>query len=165
MSGRVAGVVLHASRRPLSLGGVVVKAVRGRKAWACLMVGAVLTAFGAGASAGVAGGRQEPRHPILWAGAEWKSFGSREKQAYLSGFIAGAAAEQALAVTAATGSTKDSAVPSGAIAKLREGKQLNFPFAPSVYGVQVDDYYWWTDHLGTPITDVMLSVNYQMRHP
>ncbi len=129
------------------------------------MVGAVVTAFSASVIAGVAGARQEPRHPVLWAGTEWKSFGSREKQAYLSGFVAGAAAEQALAKAAATGGTKDSAVPSGAIAKLREGKQLHFPYAPSVYAVQVDDYYWWTDHLGTPITDVMLSINRQMLHP
>ena len=156
-------MTLHASRRPLALAGVDVTTDRRRKAGAFLVVGTLVAAFSAGA--GVAKVRQEPHHPTLWAGAEWKSFGSREKQAYLSGFIAGAAAEQALATAAATGGTKDSAVSSGAIAKLREGKQLHFPYAASVYTVQLDDYYWWTDHLGRPIADVMLSVNRQMLNP
>jgi hypothetical protein len=48
---------------------------------------------------------------------------------------------------------------------LRGEKQLHFPYAPSVYAAQMDDYYWWTDHRGTPIVDVMISVNRQMLHP
>ena len=151
------------SPRRLALAGARVIADRGSTLRMYLMIVALAAAFSAGA--GVAKASQEPRHPTLWAGAEWKAFDSRQKQAYLSGFIAGATAEQALALATTTGGTKDSAVPSGAIAKLRAEKQLHFPYAPTVYGVQVDDYYWWTDHLGTPIAEVMLSVNRQMLHP
>jgi hypothetical protein len=34
-----------------------------------------------------------------------------------------------------------------------------------VYSVQVDDFYWWTNHLGTPLVDVMISLNRQMLNP
>jgi hypothetical protein len=123
-------------------------------------VSLALLAFGAG----VEKGRQVPLPPTKWAGAEWKAFGAKEKQAYLGGFVAGAAAEQALATTRG-GPASDSAVLSVAIEQLRAAKQLAFPYAPSVYSAQVDDYYWWTNHLGTAIADVMLTVNRRMRQP
>jgi hypothetical protein len=121
-------------------------------------------AFGAGVRA--ASARQEPRHPALLTGTEWKGFGFQEKQAYLDGFIAGAAAEQVRALTTMPAGTSDSsAVSSGAIAKLRAAKRLDFPYAPTVYSAQLDDYYWWTDHAATPIVDVMITVNRQMQTP
>lgn len=105
---------------------------------------------------------QEPRHPTMLTGADWTAFGSREKQAYLSGFIAGAAAEQMRAM-ASSGTTVDSAaVSSGAIARVKTSKGLHFPYAPSVYSAQIDDFYWWTDHRDVPIVDVMISTNRQM---
>jgi hypothetical protein len=128
------------------------------------LVGSLVVAFAAGAS--VANARQDPRHPTLLTGADWKGYGSREKQAYLSGFIAGSAAEQVFVVAAAPGTPVDSAaVSSAAIAKLKAVKQLHFPYSPSVYTVQLDDFYWWTNHLGTPIVDVMISTNRQMLNP
>lgn len=120
---------------------------------------AALAAFLAGAGVRGAGlGRQQPAQ---LTGAEWRAFGSTEKQAYLSGFLAGAAAEQV-----ATSAGRDSAAASsGAIARLKAGKQLHFPYAPSVYAAQLDDYYWYQDHLSTPIVDVMIGVNRRMLNP
>ena len=57
------------------------------------------------------------------------------------------------------------AVSSAAIAKLKAAKQLHFPYSASVYTVQLDDFYWWTNHIGTPIVDVMISTNRQMLNP
>jgi hypothetical protein len=129
-----------------------------------LLVGAVVVM--ASGTAALAQATQEPKHPTLWAGTEWKSFGSREKQAYLNGFLAGVAAAQAMGANGASSLLKDSGAKlGGTVAELRSAKRLWFPYSPSVYTVQVDDYYWWTDHLGTPIIDVMLSVNRQMLNP
>ncbi len=122
----------------------------------------VLAAFGAirhGAAA-----VQQPRHPVLLTGADWAAYGPQEKDAYLSGFIAGAAAEQARALAATAGDSVDSgAVVSSAIARLRNGKQLRFSYAPSVYAAQIDDFYWWVNHRDMPIVDVMITINRQMK--
>jgi len=64
---------------------------------------------------------------------------------------------------ASSGTTVDSAaVSSGAIARVKTSKGLHFPYAPSVYSAQIDDFYWWTDHRDVPIVDVMISTNRQM---
>ena len=127
------------------------------------LIGSLIVAFVAGASA--ASARQQPPHPTLLTGADWNAYGSVEKQAYLNGFLAGAAAEQAFRAAAPGGPIDSTAVSSAAIGKLRAAKLLHFPYSPSVYTVQVDDYYWWTDHVGTPIIDVMISTNRQMLNP
>lgn len=107
----------------------------------------------------------QPRGPTQLTGADWLAFGPKEKDAYLSGFIAGAAAEQVRAGAAADAGMPDSAaVSSGAIERLRSAKQLRFSYAASVYAVQIDDYYWWTDHRTTPIVDVMITLNRRMKH-
>jgi hypothetical protein len=126
-----------------------------------LVAAAVILAFAAGVRA--ANALQGPVPPALATGATWKAYGSQEKQAYLSGFIAGTASEQVFAAAKAAGGAPDSAaVSSGAIAKLYAGKQLHFPYTPSVYSVQLDDFFWWTNHAETPIVDAMITTNRQM---
>ena len=114
--------------------------------------------------AGVAGARQEtPRRPTRLTGEDWTRFSPREKELYLSGFLAGAAAEQVHAMAVAQGAMYDSAaVSSGSIEQIRTGTRLQFRFAPSVYAAQVDDFYWWDNHVGAPIVDVMITINGQM---
>ena len=122
----------------------------------------VLGAFAAGREGGPAA--MQPRHPALLTGADWVAYGPKEKDAYLSGFIAGAGAEQARALAALAGDSLDSsAVSSSAITRLTDGKQLRFSYAPSVYSAQIDDFYWWEDHRGVPIVDVLITINRQMR--
>jgi hypothetical protein len=84
--------------------------------------------------------------PTHLSGAYWKQLSACEKQAYLSGFLAGAAAEQARA--AAT-----------AIDTLRAHSALRYPFAPHVYAAQIDDFYWWQDRVSVPIVDAMIQIN------
>lgn len=122
----------------------------------------VLAAFGAGRREAAA--VPQPRHPVLLTGADWAAYGPKEKEAYLSGFIAGAAAEQGRALAVTAGDSVDTgAVVTSEIARLRNGHQLRFSYAPSVYAAQIDDFYWWVDHRDTSIVDVMIMINRQMK--
>lgn len=114
----------------------------------------------------VAGGAEEPRHAALLTGQDWRAYGFGEKRAYLSGFIAGAAVGQVREDAARAGRTGDSAATaSGAIAQLVSGKDLWFSYTPAVYASQMDDFYWWTDHVDTPIVDVLQALNRRMKTP
>jgi hypothetical protein len=123
---------------------------------------------GAGFLAGHRGARAapEPPHPALLTGADWAALGSQGKEAYLKGFIAGAAAEQVRANAADSGRLNDSsAVSSAAVAKLLAAGDLRFSYAPSVYAAQLDDYYWWANHGTVPIVDAMIGINKRMKQP
>ena len=107
-------------------------------------MGLAAGALGLGAM-GVLGQPAVPA-PTHLGGAYWKQLSASEKQVYLSGFLAGAAAEQARA--AAT-----------AIDTLRAHSALRYPFAPHVYAAQIDDFYWWQDRVSVPIVDAMIAIN------
>jgi hypothetical protein len=92
------------------------------------------------------------------AGREWKGFGPKEKEAYLAGFIAGAAS-----VRGSSAETNTDTTPSKSIDVMRAAKQLPFPYSVSVYASQIDDYYWWENHLDVPIVDVLARTNLQLR--
>jgi hypothetical protein len=96
--------------------------------------------------------------PSQLAGRDWQKFGPREKEAYLAGFIAGAAAAHSSAGGMSTDTT-----PSKAIDVMRAAKELPFPYSVSVYASQIDDFYWWQNHLDVPIVDVMARTNLQLR--
>jgi len=96
--------------------------------------------------------------PAQLAGRDWQGFGPKEKDAYLAGFIAGAAAVRGSSATESTDTT-----PSKAIDVMRTAKQLPFPYSVSVYASQIDDYYWWKNHLDVPIVDVMARTNHQLQ--
>jgi hypothetical protein len=95
--------------------------------------------------------------PTQLAGRDWKGFGPKEKNAYVAGFIAGAAVRGGSAVTSAD------TTPSRAIEAMRSAKQLPFPYSVSVYASQIDDFYWWENHLDVPIVDVMVRTDLQLR--
>jgi hypothetical protein len=96
--------------------------------------------------------------PSQLAGRDWQRFGPKEKEAYLAGFIAGAAA-----VHGSTGGMSTDTTPSKAIDVMRAAKELPFPYSVSVYASQIDDFYWWQNHLDIPIVDVMARTNLQLR--
>jgi hypothetical protein len=119
-------------------------------------------AAAAGASVASARGTFAPPAALL-TGEYWSRLTPAERQAYLHGFVAGAAAEQVRGEAVAAGRGEDSAaVSSGAVAALRDRRALHFPFAPSVYSAQVDDFYWWSNHRDTPIVDAMIFFNREM---
>jgi hypothetical protein len=96
--------------------------------------------------------------PGQLAGRDWQKFGPREKEAYLAGFIAGAAA-----IRSGAGAASTDTMPSRAIDVMRAAKELPFPYSVSVYASQIDDFYWWQNHLDIPIVDVMARTNLQLR--
>jgi hypothetical protein len=96
--------------------------------------------------------------PSQLAGRDWQKFGPKEKEAYLAGFIAGAAA-----VHGSAGGMSTDTMPSKAIDVMRAAKELPFPYSVSVYASQIDDFYWWQNHLDIPIVDVMARTNLQLR--
>ena len=96
--------------------------------------------------------------PAQLAGRDWQRFGPKEKEAYLAGFIAGAAT-----VHSNTGAENTDTTPSKAIDVMRAAKQLPYPYSVSVYASQIDDFYWWENHLDVPIVDVMARTNLQLR--
>jgi len=96
--------------------------------------------------------------PAQLAGRDWQGFGPKEKEAYLAGFIAGAAVVRGNSAEQGTDTT-----PSKSIDVMRAAKQLPFPYSVSVYASQIDDYYWWQNHLDVPIVDVMARTNFQLQ--
>jgi hypothetical protein len=86
------------------------------------------------------------RFPTRLDGAFWARLTPGEKQIYLQGFVAGAAAEQATAADAPADS-------------LRSRHALHFAFTPTVYAAQIDDFYWWQNHSTTPIVEAMRQIN------
>jgi hypothetical protein len=96
--------------------------------------------------------------PAQLAGRDWQKFGPKEKEAYLAGFIAGAAA-----VHGSAGAVSSDTMPSKAIDEMRAAKALPFPYSISVYASQIDDYYWYQNHLDVPIVDALVRTNLQLR--
>jgi hypothetical protein len=124
---------------------------------------AVAAAAAVGAVTGAAMARQREPHATMLAGAYWSQLRPHEKQIYLAGFLAGAAAEQVRGVAQAAGKAADSlAVSRDAISALRAERALQFRFATRVYSAQIDDFYWWQNHRETPIVDAMIRFNADM---
>jgi hypothetical protein len=98
--------------------------------------------------------------PTRLDGAYWKGLTAGEKQAYLTGFLSGAAAEQARAAAQALHRETDSmAISSAAADSLRAHAALRYRYAPHVYAAQIDDFYWWQDRVSVPIVDAMIAIN------
>lgn len=109
------------------------------------------------AAAGAAGLRaaQEPRRWVALDGRDWVQFEPREKRAYVAGFLAGAAgAASASTDTAVVRLTVDSLYRSGA---------LRFPFGHMVYANQLDEFYWWDNHVPVPLYLALWSINQRLR--
>jgi len=84
---------------------------------------------------------------------------SNARQAYVKGFLAGAALGQA-----AQGA-RDTAGVRTALELLQSGGRLRFPFSANVYASRVSDYYWWKNHLPLPTWYAFLEVNSTLGRP
>ena len=99
--------------------------------------------------------RQDPRE---LTGHQWVTLEPAARQAWLQGFLAGAATSQALAAGAA-----DSAALHTAMHRLRHNGSLTFPFAPNVYGARVADFYHYEDRRTLPVWYAVWEVNKAVR--
>jgi hypothetical protein len=123
-----------------------------RWCWLAFVVGGALT--------GSTQDRQEPRPDWLTVnGHEWRRLNPDARQAYVKGFLAGAALAQA-----ANGARDTAAVRTALDGLSRTGK-LRFPFGANVYASRVSDYYWWKNHLPLPTWSAFLEVNTTLGRP
>ena len=97
---------------------------------------------------------QEPRRWVALDGRDWTGFAPREKQAYVAGFLAGAAG--------AAANTRDTAVIRGSVDSLYRAGALRFPFGHMVYANQLDEFYWWDNHIFVPLFVALASINQRL---
>lgn len=98
-------------------------------------MGVALLALAATASA------QRARAPWELDGSDWKAMAETDKMAFLRGVIAGAAVDDAPGDRPPT-------------PRLR--------FAPNVYKARLEDYYFYTDRVSTPIVRSLLLIEREL---
>ncbi|HET7612746.1 MAG TPA: hypothetical protein VFK26_02375 [Gemmatimonadaceae bacterium] len=123
-----------------------------RAAAIAVIAGAALLGGGllVGASAA-----EQPRRWTALDGSDWTKFAPKEKEAYVAGFLAGAAN--------AAVSTSDTAVIRRTVDSLYRSGALKFPFGHMVYANQLDEYYWWDNHVPTPLYLALSAINQRLR--
>jgi hypothetical protein len=120
---------------------------------AAAMAAAGVALLGAGVAADARAG-QEPRRWVMLDGRDWIQFSPQQKQAYVAGFLAGAA------VTATN--NPDTAVVRTTVDSLYQVGGLPFPLGHMVYATQLDEFYWWDNHIPIPLHLALSSINQRM---
>jgi hypothetical protein len=98
---------------------------------------------------------QEPRRWTAFDGRDWTQFAPKEKEAYVAGFLAGAAN--------AAASTSDTAVVRTTVDSLYRNGGLQFPFGHMLYANQLDEFYWWDNHVPIPLYLALSAINQRLR--
>jgi hypothetical protein len=104
-------------------------------------------------------GQERERHWLSITGHDWLRMGPDVRNAYVEGFLAGAAVSQA-----ATGARDSAGVRTG-LEQLGRSGRFRFPFAANVYASRMSDYYWWRNHLPLPTWYAFLEVNTTLGRP
>ena len=117
-----------------------------------VVAGAALLGGGLVARASAA---EESRRWTALDGRDWTQFAPKEKAAYVAGFLAGAAN--------AAASTSDTAVTRAMVDSLYRTGALQFPFGHMVYANQLDEFYWWDNHVPIPLYLALSSINQRLR--
>jgi hypothetical protein len=97
---------------------------------------------------------QEPRSWVALDGRDWTQFVPGEKRAYVAGFLAGAAGSAT--------NTLDTAVIRKSVDSLYRAGGLRFPFGHMVYATQLNEFYWWDNHVPIPLYLSLSSINQQL---
>ena len=126
--------------------------VRGAAAIAGIAAAALL----GGGLAVKASAAQEARRWTALDGRDWRQFAPKEKEAYVAGFLAGAAN--------AAASTSDTAVIRTTVDSLYRTGALQFPFGHRVYANQLDEFYWWDNHVPITLYLALSTINQRLRH-
>ena len=104
-------------------------------------------------------GQERERHWLSITGHDWLRMGPDVRNAYVEGFLAGAAVSQA-----ASGARDSAGVRTG-LERLGRSGRFRFPFAANVYASRMSDYYWWKNHLPLPTWYAFLEVNTTLGRP
>ncbi len=100
----------------------------------------------------------EDPHGVGYDGRDWKAMSEQAKLAYIAGFLAGTAAQQAIAVHRANPKTSVDA----AVSEIIRAHTGTFPFGVSVYKNDLDDYYFYSNNLPTKIYRALIGENAEM---
>jgi hypothetical protein len=99
-------------------------------------------------------------------GSYWQALSGQEKDSYVREFLAGALSDQVRAIAVAGHGGAGAAVPTDVrdriVDSLRASHAVRFPFAATVYVAQLDDFYWWQDHMAVPVDEALQRINAQM---
>ena len=123
-----------------------------RAAAIAVIASAALLGGGLGVGASAA---EEARRWTTLDGRDWTQFMPKEKEAYVAGFLAGAAN--------AAASSGDTAVIRTTVDSLYRTGALQFPFGHMVYANQLDEFYWWDNHVPTPLYLALSAINQRLR--
>ena len=119
--------------------------------------------------AAIIGLRHNPEHPDLqgnpidWNGHRWSEFSAAEKETYLGGFLAGAAAAQALTTLEGDDMRIDAEALSQRVERLRAERALIFPYAPNLYHARLHDYLFYANNREQPLYRALAELNFQLR--
>lgn len=121
---------------------------------------------GQGAGRGTVGDTGVSRH-ASHEGSYWQALSGKGKDAYVRAFLAGAldaqVGEVAMALHRGAGSAGvPSEVRDKIVDSLRASRAVRFPFAATVYVAQLDDFYWWQDHMTVPVDEALHRINAEM---
>ena len=100
----------------------------------------------------------QSRDVLQWGYQEWVAMAPTDQEAYLQGFLSGAAVVEAERL-----SVEESLRV--AIAMLRAKQQLTFELQPNVYQVRIAEYYFWENHRPEPIAQAMYAVDSALANP
>lgn len=111
--------------------------------------------------------RQRPENPVTqnpidWDGHHWSTFSSAEKEAFVGGFLAGAAAAQAYEVLEGE-PTFDGEALEEQVRRLRAERMLVFPYAPNLYHARLHDYLFYVNNRERPLYEAMAELNFEIR--
>jgi hypothetical protein len=101
---------------------------------------------------------QTERRWVAFDGREWTQFAPGEKRAYVAGFLAGAA----LADGERT-ALRDTTLLRRAVDSLYRVGGLRYPFGQMVYATQLDEFYWWDNHVPTPLYLALRDINVRLK--
>lgn len=134
-----------------------------------MLVRHTLVAVGLGVALAVggmvgAGGAAQPAaasDPLALDGHTWTRYSSEAREAFLAGFIAGAAAQQ---VTSAHRGIHGARAAAEAVKLKREGA-FTFPYATNVYRSHLDDWYFYHNRRDQTLLEVLVEMNEVSRGP
>ncbi|HLJ62207.1 MAG TPA: hypothetical protein VKZ50_21000 [bacterium] len=101
----------------------------------------------------------EDPHGIGYDGHDWKRMSEPERYAYVSGFLAGAIAQEAIERHQA----KQSVAIDSVVQELLRTHASTFPFGANAYTSDLSDYYFYTNNLPTKIYRALIDENTEMR--
>jgi len=76
----------------------------------------------------------------------------------VSGFLAGSAG-----AGGGAGAAQDTALIRQTVDSLFRSGALQFPFGHMVYVTQLDEFYWWVNHVPVPLYLALWDINQRLR--